>query len=96
MCDDGQCKDLINNSWYLDDGALAGPKAAVLSALNLFTSLGPQTGIRINLSKSLLHSQAAFYLTGTIFLAPWCNATASVTCMHGCKRSPGAGPETLN
>ena len=48
--DDG-CLNLILQTWYLDDGVLAGNHTAVLHALELIEEMGPDLGLSINLAK---------------------------------------------
>ena len=53
--DDG-CLNLILQTWYLDDGVLAGNHTAVLHALQLIEKMGPTLGFSINLAKCELFS----------------------------------------
>ena len=48
------CYHLILQTWYLDDGMLAGPKHSVLSIIEDF---GPSLGIFIDSSKCEIFSQ---------------------------------------
>ena len=48
---DKQCFPILFNTWYLDDGALAGPKSAIARALALIKQLGPPIGLWINTDK---------------------------------------------
>ena len=48
---DDDCIHILYQTWYLDDGTLAGKKSAILSALSLLDSIGPSLGIFINMSK---------------------------------------------
>ncbi len=45
---------LTLNSWYLDDGTLAGTPEALLSALKIVEEDGPSIGLHLNRNKSLL------------------------------------------
>eukprot|EP00731_Ephydatia_muelleri_P007211 Em0003g1459a len=54
---DSKCSELLFNMWYLDDGTLAGPKAAVNRAILLIQQVGPPQGLRINTSKCEVSSQ---------------------------------------
>ena len=50
------CPELLLHMWYLDDGAIAGPKLAVLHALSIVQDLGPPNGLFVNTSKCELYS----------------------------------------
>ena len=50
------CPELLFHMWYLDDGAIAGPKLAVLHALSIVQDLGPPNGLFVNTSKCELYS----------------------------------------
>jgi len=39
------------NLWYLDDGTLVGKRSSLLSLLSLFSTQGPEFGLRLNLPK---------------------------------------------
>ena len=54
---DDDCFHLLLEAWYLDDGALAGERSAVLRALQLTEELGPHLGLNINFSKCELFSR---------------------------------------
>ena len=54
---DDDCFHLLLEAWYLDDGALAGERSAVLRALQLIEELGPHLGLYINFSKCELFSR---------------------------------------
>jgi hypothetical protein len=47
-----ECPNLISNSWYLDDGVVAGSKEDVLRALRIIESEGPGRGMFLNAGKS--------------------------------------------
>ena len=53
--DDG-CLNIILQTWYLDDGALASNHTAVLHALQLIEEMGLDLGLSINLAKCELFS----------------------------------------
>ena len=57
IASDSKCSELLFNMWYLDDGTLAGPKAAVNRAILLIQQVGPPQGLRINTSKCEVSSQ---------------------------------------
>ena len=48
---DPQCKEMLLNCWYLDDGALAGPRDAVSRALKILQANSDISGLHINLGK---------------------------------------------
>ena len=48
---DPQCKEMLLNCWYLDDGALAGPRDAVSRALKILQANSDTSGLHINLGK---------------------------------------------
>ena len=48
---DDECLQLLLQTWYLDDGVLAGKRSAVLRALHLIEELGPHIGLVINFFK---------------------------------------------
>ena len=50
------CPELLFNMWYLDDGAIAGSKPAVLRALSIVQAIGPPNGLFVNTSKCELYS----------------------------------------
>ena len=54
---DVECIQMLFNTWFLDDGVLAGTKSAVLRAMHLIEELGPTFGIFINLAKCELFSR---------------------------------------
>ena len=54
---DDECFDLLLQAWYLDDGALAGSRPAVLQALHLIEEMGPALGLPVNLAKCELFSR---------------------------------------
>ena len=52
---DDECFDLLIQAWYLDDGALAGSRPAVLRALHLIEEMGPALGLHVYLAKCELY-----------------------------------------
>ena len=42
---DEECAEILLQAWYLDNGALAGTRSAVLRALHLIEELGPALGL---------------------------------------------------
>ena len=44
---DDECAEVLLQTWYLDDGALAGSRLAVLRALHLIEELGPALGLHV-------------------------------------------------
>ena len=53
---DDECMDLFYQAWYLDDGALAGNRPAVLRAMHIIEEMGPALGLYINFTKCELFS----------------------------------------
>ena len=53
---DPQCKEMLLNCWYLDDGALARPRDALSRALGILQANSDMSGLHINLSKCQLFS----------------------------------------
>ena len=51
-----ECMDLLCQAWYLDDGALAGNRPAVLRAMHIIEEMGPALGLYINFTKCELFS----------------------------------------
>ncbi len=47
-----ECPGLVSNSWYLDDGVVAGSEVDVTRALHLIQSEGPARGMFLNAAKS--------------------------------------------
>ena len=45
---DDECMDLLNQAWYLDDGALAENLPAVLQAMHIIEEMVPALGLYIN------------------------------------------------
>ena len=48
---DPQCREMLLNCWYLDDGALAGRSDAVSRALYILQANSDTSGLHINLGK---------------------------------------------
>ena len=44
---------LLNNSWYLDDGILAGTEAELLHSLDILESEGKDLGFNVRTSKCM-------------------------------------------
>ena len=53
---DDVCSSLLFHKWYIDDGAVAGPKPAVGKVLSIIQELGPPLGLFINAEKCELFS----------------------------------------
>eukprot|EP00731_Ephydatia_muelleri_P007847 Em0004g185a len=54
---DEECAEILLQAWYLDNGALAGTRSAVLRALHLIEELGPALGLHVNLAKCEMFSR---------------------------------------
>ena len=70
---DDECMDLLCQAWYLDDGALAGNRPAVLRAMHIIEEMGPALGLYINFTKCELFSSkgnASFPLAVKCSLLP--------------------------
>ena len=52
-----ECAEILLQAWYLDNGALAGTRSAVLRALHLIEELGPALGLHVNLAKCEMFSR---------------------------------------
>ena len=52
--------DLLLNVWFLDDGALCGPREVIIRALQIFMEDGPSLGLHLNLAKCELFSPQSF------------------------------------
>ena len=57
IANDDKCKALQVNTWYLDDGILAGPCTAVQRGESLLQNLGPSLGLHLNPSKREVFGQ---------------------------------------
>ena len=53
------------HAWYMDDGALAGPRSSVMNVLALLQELDPPLGLHVNIHKCEVFSQSSL----DIFLA---------------------------
>ena len=53
---DEACAGLLQNTWYLDDGSIAGESSSVLRALTIIQAQGPSLGFFVNLKKCELFS----------------------------------------
>jgi len=56
-----ECPGLESNSWYLDDGVVAGPSADVVRALSIIQAEGPARGMVLNASKSEVWSPSGVH-----------------------------------
>ena len=52
-----ECAEILLQAWYLDDGALAGTRSAVLSALHVIEEMGSALGLHVNLAKCEMFSR---------------------------------------
>ena len=46
---DADCASLLLHKWYIDDGVVAGPIAAIARVLNIIQDRGPPLGLCINI-----------------------------------------------
>ena len=51
IAEDADCASLLFHQWYIDDGAVAGPTAAIARVLTIIQDLGPPLGLYINTAK---------------------------------------------
>ena len=54
---DEECAEILLQACYLDNGALAGTRSAVLRALHLIEELCPALGLHVNLAKCEMFSR---------------------------------------
>ena len=54
---DSVCSEPLFHAWYLDDGAIAGPRLAVEKALSIIQEMGPSLGLFVNPTKCELFSR---------------------------------------
>ena len=54
---DEECAEILLQAWYLDDGALAGTRSAVLRALHVIEEMGSALGLHVNLAKCEMFSR---------------------------------------
>ena len=54
---DSACSNIPFHAWYLDDGAVAGPRSSLCRILTLLQEEGPAPGIIINLPKCEVFSR---------------------------------------
>ena len=59
---DPQCKEMLLNCWYLDDGALAGPRDALSGALKILQANSDTTGLHVNVNYSVPKSSPCSHL----------------------------------
>ena len=52
-----KCKNLVINSWYLDDGILVGSRRDILEAFNILDEHGKQFGLFLNPKKCVLYAE---------------------------------------
>ncbi|KAL5479479.1 hypothetical protein EMCRGX_G023005 [Ephydatia muelleri] len=57
---DEECAEILLQAWYLDNGALAGTRSAVLRALHLIEELSPALGLHVNLAKCSRRGNTSF------------------------------------
>ena len=57
---DEECAEILLQAWYLDSGALAGTRSAVLRALHLIEELSPALGLHVNLAKCSRRGNTSF------------------------------------
>ena len=80
---DPQCKEMLLNCWYLDDGALAGPRDAVSRALKILQANSDTTGLHINLGKCELFCAQELSMFPSDIPSSGCPHFESVTrCPH--------------
>ena len=53
------CAGLNFHAWYMDDGALAGPRSSVMNVLALLQELGPPLSLHVNIRKCEVFSQSS-------------------------------------
>ena len=59
------CAGLNFHAWYMDDGALAGPRSSVMNVLALLQELGPPLGLRVNIHKYEVFSHSSLDIFGS-------------------------------
>eukprot|EP00731_Ephydatia_muelleri_P016621 Em0009g1045a len=82
---DDECFDLLLQAWYLDDGALAGSRPAVLRALHLIEEMGPALGLHVNLAQFIAGkcAESRKLLSGLVDVAA-ANLQVAVTLLRMC------------
>ena len=56
IAEDVDCESLLFHHWYIDDGVVAGPVAAIARVLAIIQESGPPLGLNINIAKCELFS----------------------------------------
>ena len=56
IAEDADCASLLFHKWYIDDGVVAGPIAAIARVLAIIQDRGPPLGLYINIAKCELFS----------------------------------------
>eukprot|EP00731_Ephydatia_muelleri_P005996 Em0003g244a len=56
IAEDADCASLLFHKWYIDDGVVAGPIAAIARVLAIIQDHGPPLGLYINITKCELFS----------------------------------------
>ena len=56
IAEDVDCESLLFHHWYIDDGVVAGPVAAIAWVLAIIQESGPPLGLNINIAKCELFS----------------------------------------
>ncbi|KAL5505640.1 hypothetical protein EMCRGX_G007104 [Ephydatia muelleri] len=56
IAEDADCASLLFHKWYIDDGVVAGPIAAIARVLAIIQVRGPPLGLYINITKCELFS----------------------------------------
>ena len=56
IAEDVDCESLLFHHWYIDDGVVAGPIAAIARVLAIIQESGPPLGLNINIAKCELFS----------------------------------------
>eukprot|EP00731_Ephydatia_muelleri_P034861 Em0082g8a len=56
IVEDVDCESLLFHHWYIDDGVVAGPVAAIARVLAIIQESGPPLGLNINIAKCELFS----------------------------------------
>ena len=56
IAEDVDCESLLFHHWYIDDGVVAGPVAAIARILAIIQESGPPLGLNINIAKCELFS----------------------------------------
>ncbi|KAL5503045.1 hypothetical protein EMCRGX_G009934 [Ephydatia muelleri] len=81
---DEECAEILLQAWYLDNGALAGTRSAVLRALHVIEELGPALDLHVNLAKCEMFSRR-----GNTSFPP----EAGYHLLHGGPRKTAGDPE---